>query len=228
VAEAADWLHDRLGCALQRRELLQRALTHRSCGPEHNERLEFLGDAVLALVVSERLVADFPAATEGELSRRRASLVSGTTLGALALELGVDHWLRLGAGARRSGVERRPSILAGALEALIGAIYLDGGLDAARLAIGRIFADRFAELAAAGPQQDPKTCLQEWLQARGLGLPAYTVEATSGAPHARLFRVRCAVAALDLAAEAEGASRRSAEQAAAERLLADPRLRQSA
>lgn len=228
MVEAADWLRECLGHAPARPELLERALTHRSCGPEHNERLEFLGDAVLALVVSERLVADFPQATEGELSRRRASLVSGTTLGALALELGVDRWLRLGGGARQSGGERRPSILAGALEALIGAIYLDGGLAAARAAIGRIFADRFAALAEAGPQQDPKTRLQEWLQARGLGLPQYSVLETSGAPHARQFRVRCAIAALGLAAEAEGASRRGAEQAAADRLLAEPRLRQIA
>ncbi|TAK52912.1 MAG: ribonuclease III [Gammaproteobacteria bacterium] len=204
--------------------LFERALTHRSQGRDHNERLEFLGDAVLSLVVAELLVHRFPDATEGELSRLRASLVSGAALGELALELGVDAQLRLGAGELQSGGNRRPSILAGALEALIGAIYLDGGIEAARATIVRILAERLAVLAGAGAPQDAKTRLQEWLQARGLGLPLYAVMEVAGAPHARRFRVRCSVPALGLAAEADGSSRRRAEQAAALALLADPRL----
>ena len=221
---AAGWLQERLGHAPGDPLLFERALTHRSHGPDHNERLEFLGDAVLSLVVAELLVAQFPTATEGDLSRLRASLVSGAALGALALELGVDAQLRLGAGELQSGGHRRPSILAGALEALIGAIHLDGGIEAARATIMHILAGRLAALAGASPPQDAKTRLQEWLQARGLGLPLYAVLGGVGPPHARRFRVRCSVQGLAFAAEAEGSSRRRAEQAAALALLSDPRL----
>lgn len=225
MIDAADWLQDRLGHAPGDLLLFERALTHRSQGPDHNERLEFLGDAVLSFVIAELLFQRLPAAAEGELSRLRASFVSGATLGAVALELGVNAQLRLGAGEIRSGGRQRPSILAGALEALIGAVYLDGGLTVARAVIERIFAGRLGGLAAGCAPQDAKSQLQEWLQARGLGLPLYTVLDLAGEPHARRFRVRCAVEALGIAAEADGSSRRRAEHAAALELLAHPRLR---
>lgn len=222
--DPAGWLQERLGCSLADAGLLLRALTHRSVGPDNNERLEYLGDAVLSFVVAELLFENFPDASEGELSRYRASLVSGDALGAIALELGLGEHLRLGEGELKSGGQSRASILADALEALIGAVYLDRGLDTARAVAARLFQQRLDGLPRASELKDAKTQLQEWLQGRGFALPEYTVLEISGEPHEQLFRVRCDVGGLAIAAEAEGSSRRRAEQEAASRVLKDPAL----
>jgi ribonuclease-3 len=224
VDPAGRWLQERLGCTLADAGLLLRALTHRSFGPDNNERLEYLGDAVLSFVIAELLFHAFPEASEGELSRYRASLVSGDALAAAALELGLGDLVRLGEGEMKSGGQRRASILADTLEALFGAIFLDRGLDAARAAAARLFQRQLDGLPQASDLKDAKTRLQEWLQGRGFGLPAYTVLEVSGEPHEQRFRVRCDVGDLAVAAEAEGSSRRRAEQEAALRVLEDPAL----
>ncbi|MBX3704044.1 MAG: ribonuclease III [Steroidobacteraceae bacterium] len=224
---AARWLEERLGCTLADPALLARALTHRSAGSENNERLEYLGDAVLSFVVAELLYQRFPEASEGELSRYRAALVSGEALAATAAGVGLGEHLRLGEGELKSGGQRRATILADALEALFGAIYVDRGLAAVREAASRLFDGPMAALPAAGLLKDPKTRLQEWLQGRGLPLPAYTVLDVSGEPHEQRFRVCCDVADLGVRAEAEGSSRRRAEQEAAQRVLDDPSVRAS-
>jgi ribonuclease-3 len=225
VDPAGRWLKDRLGFVLADGALLQRALTHRSYGADNNERLEYLGDAVLSFVVAEMLFRDFPDASEGELSRYRASLVSGEALAVCAAEIGLGEMLRLGDGELKSGGQRRATILADALEALFGAISLHGGLDAARTVATRVFSERLATLPSAAELKDAKTRLQEWLQGRGHALPAYTVLEVSGEPHDQRFRVRCDVGELAITAEADGNSRRRAEQEAAQRVLDDPLLR---
>ena len=224
---AAGWLAARLGAGFADPGLLELALTHRSHGAANNERLEYLGDAVLSFAVAELLFRRYPAASEGELSRYRASLVSGESLAAIAAGLGLGEHLRLGEGELKSGGQRRATILADALEAVFGALYLDQGLDAARAAVGRLFGDALAALPEAAALKDPKTRLQEWLQGRGLTRPAYTVLEVSGEPHEQHFRVRCDVAELGLAAEAEGSSRRRAEQEAAQRILDEQALKSS-
>ncbi|MGQ0383359.1 MAG: ribonuclease III [Gammaproteobacteria bacterium] len=221
---AGRWLQERLGCTLADAGLLTQALTHRSHGPDNYERLEFLGDAVLSFVVAELLIARFPDASEGELSRYRASLVSGESLAQAATAIGLGAQLRLGEGELKSGGQRRATILADALEALFGAIYLDRGFAAARDAAARLFAAPLAALPGAAGLKDPKTRLQEILQGRGFALPAYTVLAVSGEPHEQRFRVRCDVGELAVGAEAEGSSRRRAEQEAAQRVLDHPAL----
>ncbi len=223
--DPADWLQQRLGCRFADDGLLIRALTHRSVGSDNNERLEYLGDAVLSFVVAEMLFEAHPEASEGELSRYRASLVSGDALGAVALELGLGELLNLGEGERKSGGKRRASILADALEALIGAVYLDQGLDAARAVAARLLQRRLEELPGACELKDAKTRLQEWLQGRGLGLPEYKVLEITGEPHEQLFRIRCDIGELAIAAEAQGSSRRRAEQEAASLVLENPALR---
>jgi ribonuclease-3 len=225
VDPAARWLSDRLGVELSEPGLLARALTHRSHGGPNNERLEYLGDAVLSFVVAEMLFRRFPDASEGELSRYRASLVSGEALAILAADLGLGESLRLGEGELKSGGQRRATILADALEAIFGAIFLDQGLGAARRVAERLFDRALAELPSAAELKDPKTRLQEWLQGRGHALPSYSVLEVSGEPHDQRFRVRCEVPALALAAVAEGSSRRRAEQEAAQRILEDPALK---
>jgi ribonuclease III len=222
---AAAWLADRLGVELSDPGLLGRALTHRSHGGGNYERLEYLGDAVLSFVVAEMLFRRFPGASEGELSRYRASLVSGEALAAIAADLGLGSQLRLGEGELKSGGQRRATILADALEALFGAIYLDRGLEAVRGAVERLFDAPMAALPAAAALKDPKTRLQEWLQGRGHALPSYSVVEVSGEPHEQRFLVRCEVPALALTAVAEGSSRRRAEQEAAQRILEDPALK---
>ncbi|MGH6894804.1 MAG: ribonuclease III [Dongiaceae bacterium] len=221
---AGRWLQERLSCALSDPALLARALTHRSHGADNNERLEYLGDAVLSFIVAELLYRRFPQASEGELSRYRATLVSGDALALMATAIGVGEHLRLGEGELKSGGQRRATILADALEALLGAIYLDLGLDAARGIAARLFDAPIAALPAAAELKDPKTRLQEWLQGRGYGLPAYTVMDVSGEPHEQRFRVRCDIGGLAISAVAEGSSRRRAEQEAAQRILEDPAL----
>lgn len=216
----ADWLASRLAWQSRDPELLATALTHRSAGGGHNERLEFLGDAVLSCVIAERLYREFPAASEGELSRFRSSLVSGESLADIAEGLALGDRLRLGPGELRSGGFRRRSTLADAFEAVLGAIYLDGGLEAARAVLEPLFAARIAALHGAPVGKDAKTSLQEYLQERALPLPHYTVESITGEPHEQTFTVRCAIDGEARVAEGIGSSRRRAEQMAAERLLA--------
>jgi ribonuclease-3 len=220
LLSADEWAEARLGYAFRDPALLAAALTHRSASRCNYERLEFLGDAVLNFAVAVLLYREYPAADEGDLSRYRAALVSGGSLAEVAASLGLGDQLRLGGGELKSGGFRRSSILADALEALFGAVYLDGGVAAATAVIEALFAGRLARLPDAGQLKDPKTRLQEHLQARGLPLPAYEVEAVSGEPHEHWFVASCEVATLDLKARGEGSSRRRAEQEAAQRLLA--------
>jgi ribonuclease-3 len=210
--------------------LFREALTHRSASGPNNERLEFLGDAVLNLVVARHLFAAFPQATEGELSRLRSRLVSGEPLAEVAGTLRLGEALRLGSGELKAGGFRRQSILADALEALCGAVFLDGGFAAAERVIERLFGPRIASLPAPADLKDAKTRLQEYLQSRGLSLPRYAVERIEGEPHAQIFHVRGDVAPLGLTAPGQGSSRRRAEQESAERILAaieaqEPELR---
>ena len=206
-----------LGYSFRRPELLEEALTHRSASPRNNERLEFLGDALLDLIIAEHLYQRFPKASEGELSRLRASLVNGETLAALARGLKLGDWLRLGQGELKSGGFRRESILSDAMEAIFGAVYLDGGLDACRDLIVSVYRDCLAQPASADELKDPKTRLQEHLQSRQQALPVYNVLEIRGEPHAQNFTVECVAA--DARAIASGSSRRKAEQEAARQLL---------
>jgi ribonuclease-3 len=198
-------------------QLLRQALTHRSHSAHHNERLEFLGDAVLNCVIAAELYRNYPALAEGELSRVRASLVNGQSLSALATELGLGPQLLLGEGELRSGGAQRASTLANAVEALIGAVFLDGGFESARSFTLRIFAALLQEVDPRVAGKDAKTLLQELLQARHLPLPQYTVVGTAGEAHEQSFRVECRIPELDIVTLGEGASRRTAEQAAARR-----------
>jgi ribonuclease III len=211
-------LQSALGYRFSDPTLLQRALTHKSFARNHNERLEFLGDAVLGYVVADRLFELEPDAHEDALSLLRASLVRKETLADVARVIDLGAHLRLGAGERRSGGHHRTSILADALEAVIGAVRIDGGIDAARTVILRLLEARFACLDVEAVK-DAKTRLQELLQGEGLPVPDYVVEGTGGAAHARVFTVRCRVDALELEVFAEGRSRRLAEQKAAEAML---------
>jgi ribonuclease III len=206
-----------LGHAFRRPELLQQALTHRSLGADHNERLEFIGDAVLGCVIALALYQRFPDMPEGELSRMRASLVNKDTLHRLALGLGVGEFVRLGEGEQKSGGAARPSILADALEAVFGAVFVDAGFDAARGAIEHVYGEELARVSPSGPAKDPKTRLQEWLQARRIAVPEYAIVAVSGEAHLQAFDVECRIPALGIAAAGSGPNRRAAEQAAATR-----------
>lgn len=213
------WVERCFGHVFQDASLCIMAMTHRSAGGQHNERLEFLGDSVLNCGVAKILFDARPEADEGALSRLRASLVSEGALAGIAAELGVGDYLRLGSGELKSGGFRRASILADALEAMLGAIFLDGGFAAAQSAIDRLFAARLVSLPEAESLKDPKTRLQEALQSRGIGLPLYRLTSTSGEAHAQSFAVGCEVAAFGLSTAGEGNSRRAAEQAAADRML---------
>ncbi len=218
--EAAATLGSALGYEFSDPEAVRRALTHRSASGANNERLEFLGDSVLGLAVADLLFDRYPEATVGDLTRARASLVRKEALAAAAREAGVREHLVLGAGAERSGGRDRDSILADALEALLGAMYLEGGYPAARSAVERIFAGRLDRTALAGTAKDPKTRLQELLQAQGLGLPRYRVVVSKGSAHRPTFLVECE-AGVAGPTRGEGSSRRQAEQRAAERALAE-------
>ncbi len=201
--------------------LLEQALTHRSVGPWHNERLEFLGDALVGAIVAEALFARWPKADEGALTRARAQLVREASLAAIARDLKLGERIALGPGELKSGGHRRDSILADALEAVVAAIYLDAGYDACRAAVLPWFEAALAELPEAGKVgKDAKTRLQEWLQARRHPLPVYTLVDTAGDEHDKLFRIRCEIEQPPLSAEGEAGSRRAAEQAAAEAVLA--------
>jgi ribonuclease-3 len=217
--DLAAWVEASFGYVFAAPALCHAALTHRSAGAEHNERLEFLGDSILNCSVARLLYDAHPQADEGALSRLRASLVSGETLAKIAAELNVGEYLNLGSGELKSGGFRRASILADALEALLGAIYLDSNFDSAFGVVSRIMLPRISELPTAEALKDPKTRLQEILQARGLALPIYVLTAVAGDPHAQSFTVTCEVPVFRVMAVAEGASRRRAEQLAAAKVL---------
>ncbi|WP_395702983.1 ribonuclease III [Aquabacterium sp.] len=215
-----DALQSRLGRRFNDPRLLQRALTHRSFSADHNERLEFLGDAVLNLAVSSLLFERFAGSDEGDLTRVRAHLVREDSLHRAALTLGLPEVLRLSDGEARGGGAQRPSILADAVEAVIGATYLDGGFEPAAQLVRQLFGELISGTEADSWSKDAKTELQEWLQARKLPVPTYRIVATRGQAHAQTFDVECAAPALGVAEQGEGRSRRAAEQEAARRLLA--------
>ena len=212
-------LQTRLGYRFSEEALLERALRHRSFGADHNERLEFLGDAVLSLAISSLLFERFAGSDEGDLTRVRAHLVREDSLHKVALSLGLPEVLRLSEGEARGGGAQRVSILADAIEAVIGATFLDGGFDAARTLVQRMFGEIIATTEIGNWSKDAKTELQEWLQARKLPVPSYRIVATRGQAHAQTFDVECEVPALHLVEQGEGRSRRTAEQEAARRLL---------
>jgi len=228
VADGLTALQERLQHHFSDPALLARAVTHRSFSADHNERLEFLGDSVLNLSVADLLYQRLSALPEGDLSRIRANLVKQDTLHQLAVTLGLSEVVRLGEGEVRSGGSRRPSILADALEALIGAVYLDAGYGAAQGLVQRLF-----EAVEINPQmqasaKDAKTELQEWLQARKLKLPLYRVVGTLGAAHRQTFDIECEVAELNLNERGIGNSRRAGEQAAAAAMLQSLKTRDKA
>ena len=216
---AARWLQQTLSYEFRDSALFELALTHRSSSRQSNERLEFLGDAVLDFVISDHVYRSVPEGDEGDLSRLRASLVKDTTLAELARDLGLGEHLILGGGEQKSGGHRRGSILADALEAIFGAVYLDAGYEAARQIVETAFGSRLVALPDPRELRDPKTRLQEWLQGRGLELPGYELLGVSGQAHRQRFDVRCSVPGRDAATEGSGTSRRGAEQQAAERML---------
>jgi ribonuclease-3 len=210
-----DPLQEQLGYRFADDRLLQQALTHRSHSTPNNERLEFLGDGVLNCIVAAELYTRHAGLKEGELSRLRASLVREQRLHELATGLALGEYLRLGEGELKSGGFRRPSILADALEALIGAVFLDGGFEAARSVVLRLYRPLLENSGPTAAEKDPKTQLQEWLQSRRYALPQYSVLATRGAAHDQLFEVECLIRELDLRTIGTGTSRRLAEQEAA-------------
>jgi ribonuclease-3 len=214
-----DALQQRIGHFFDDGALLTRALTHRSFGADHNERLEFLGDTVLSLAISGLLFERFAGSDEGDLTRVRAHLVREDSLHRVAVQIGLPDVLRLGDGEARGGGAQRASILADALEALIGATFLDVGFDAARHVVKGLFGEVIQTTDVASWSKDAKTELQEWLQARRLPVPTYRISATRGQAHAQTFEVECLVPALNLVESGEGRSRRVAEQEAARRMM---------
>jgi ribonuclease-3 len=212
-------LQQRIGYRFAQPELLRRAVTHRSFGVDHNERLEFLGDAVLSVAISGLLFERFAGSDEGDLTRVRAHLVREESLHRVALQLGLPSVLRLSDGEARGGGAQRASILADALEALIGATFVDGGFEQAQALVERLFGEVIATTDFDAWAKDAKTELQEWLQARRLPVPSYRISATRGQAHAQTFEVECAVPALGLTRQGEGRSRRQAEQEAARRMI---------
>jgi ribonuclease-3 len=212
-------LQQRLGHVFADGRLLSRAVTHKSFGADHYERLEFLGDAVLSLGVSALLYRRYDRSDEGDLTRVRAHLVRQDMLHKLALQIGLPQVMRLSEGEAKGGGAQRPSILADALEAIIGAVYLDAGFDAARDLVLRLFEPLVAESTLEGWSKDAKTALQEWLQGRKLAVPTYRIDATRGPAHEQTCVVACELPELNMAVMGEGLSRRAAEQVAAEALL---------
>jgi len=212
-------LERRIGHRFASRALLEQALTHRSYGSPHNERLEFLGDGVLGCVVAAELCERFPDASEGDLSRLRASVVREAALAHAAREVGLSEFLRLGEGEVASAGAQRTSTLADALEAVFGATFLDGGYPAARAAIQACLGSALERIDRRSPAKDAKTRLQEYLQGQRRRLPVYRIASTSGAAHKQVFEVECIAEDLKVSASGQGRSRRSAEQRAAEKLL---------
>jgi len=218
LTDARTDLVNRLGYSFSDTRLLERALTHRSRSSQNYERLEFLGDSILSFVIADALYGRFPQTTEGDLTRLRASLVRRETLAGLARELDMGNCLELGGGELKSGGFDRDSILADALEALFGAIYIDGGIDAVRDVVRRLYQPVIERIDPAVIQKDPKTRLQEFLQKHSLPTPAYEVLSVEGEPHQQHFVVACRVTGVDQPVHGEGNSRRNAEQAAAARI----------
>lgn len=208
-----------IGYVFNSRDLLKQALTHRSYGAIHNERLEFLGDSILNCVIAQALYERFLEVREGDLSRLRANLVRQETLAAIAQRLGLGEQLRLGEGELKSGGFRRPSILADGLEALFGAVFIDGGFERARETVLRLFDPYLSNLDPQHSGKDAKTSLQEFLQGRRLALPQYQLSATRGEAHAQEFEVECLIPELGISTTGCGPSRRAAEQEAAKRAL---------
>jgi len=204
-----------LGYVFTQPQLLQRALTHRSFAPEHNERLEFLGDSILGCVIAKYLYSEFPELSEGDLSRLRSNLVKEATLVIFAQQLNLGSQLKLGEGELKSGGFRRPSILADAVEALFGAVFVDGGFVAAEQTVLNLFVPYLAKVDMKMLGKDAKTLLQEYLQGKRLPLPGYSVLETQGEAHEQLFQVECAIPSLKLITRGSGTSRRNAEQQAA-------------
>ena len=211
----ARWAEQHFGHVFSNPDLLLRALTHRSASKENNERLEFLGDAFLNYSVAKRLYELHPNCSEGDLSRFRAALVKGETLSEIGRELGLEKHIILGEGELRDGGNQRDSILANALEAMIGAVLLDGGIEAVNFSVSRLFAERMQQLPDPESLKDSKTRLQEWLQRRGLPLPSYSVKSASGPSHKQSFTVSCFVPERGIESVGVGKSRRHAEQNAA-------------
>ncbi len=212
-------LYKRLGYIFVDEANIVEALTHRSASKQHNERLEFLGDALLGLVIAQRAFEKSPSLPEGKLTRRRSNLVKGETLAKVARELSLGDLIKLGPGEMKSGGRRRDSILADAVEAVLGAIYIESGLDAAALSIAKLFDKRIQALDPDEQIKDNKTQLQEYLQDKQLDLPGYQVAEIKGKDHAQTFTVKCDVAALKLHKIGVGKSRRIAEQEAAKQIL---------
>lgn len=219
MTDRARWAERELAYQFSDPLLLEQALTHRSASKDNNERLEFLGDAMLGFVIAKTLYRLRPTASEGDLSRARAALVRKETLAGVGRQIGVDRQLVLGSGELRTGGAQKSSALADAIEAIIGAVVLDGGYAAGENLIARLFAGPLADLPDSAALKDPKTGLQEWLQARGLGLPDYSVAEVSGSDHNQHFAVTCRIDAIDKLSTGRGSSRRRAEQAAAEAML---------
>jgi len=219
LKKAEKWLYKALQYRFTDTDLLEQALTHRSATGANNERLEFLGDAVLDFVISDAIFRLVPKADEGDMSRLRASLVKDDSLARIAVELGLGEHLILGGGEQKSGGHRRESILADAIEAIFGAVYLDRGFDAAREIIERVYSSRLESLPDAADLRDPKTRLQEWLQARGLALPDYELVSVTGKAHRQRFTVTCAVDQNSHVTSGDATTRRKAEQKAAARML---------
>ncbi len=208
-------LCSKLGYEFAQPLLLQRALTHRSYAPEHYERMEFLGDSILGCIIARYLFNTFPQLSEGELSRLRSNLVKEDTLVILAQQLQLGCYLKLGEGERKSGGFRRPSILADAMEALFGAVFLDGGFPAAEEVVLGLFVPYLAQIDISTLGKDAKTLLQEHLQSKRIPLPNYHIIATQGEAHLQVFQVECSIPSLKILTRGEGSSRRNAEQQAA-------------
>ncbi len=219
MRQRSDRLSRAIGYPFDDLSRLEQALTHRSAGAVNNERHEFLGDAILGFVIADTLFQRFSEASEGELSRLRAGLVKKETLAQVARELELGSYLNLGAGELRSGGQSRDSILADALEAILAAVYLDGGYSAAHRVVLTLFQQRIEELPAGAREKDPKTRLQEYLQSGRQPLPRYSIEKISGEQHQQRFEVECRVNGIDLVSRGTGDSRRKAEQASARRFL---------
>ncbi len=219
MEKAETWLYKTLQYRFDDEALFRQALTHRSATGSNNERLEFLGDAILDFVISEALYHARPEASEGDLSRLRSALVKDVTLAEIATELELGMHLVLGGGERKTGGHRRESILADALEAIFGAIFLDRGYDDAQGVVERVYASRLRELPDVDALRDPKTRLQEWLQARQMSLPIYDLVSATGQDHRQKFEVSCAVAEVPATTSGTSTTRRKAEQKAAAKML---------
>jgi len=224
MAHKASHFLARLGYQFKQNAMLEAALTHRSVPGDNNERLEFLGDSIVNFLIAEALYIKFPQAREGELSRLRANFVCGGTLAELARELELGTMLRLGPGELKNGGHRRESILADSMEAVIAAIYLDGGLECCRALVLKWFASRLQDVTLSHNLKDPKTRLQEYLQAKKFPLPSYTIARTEGDAHNQIFHIQCRVEGLSVCTDGSGTSRRRAEQEAAAAFLDELRV----